>query len=97
MDDKKKIRAKVYFNEKSFALVAGDAEKAGKRRGGLQLFTQKEHGFAHERVANTDGVSKFLKFTWQYWREHESDRLLQAAELARQEKELFEKKKKLGV
>jgi hypothetical protein len=97
MEQTKKIRAKVYFNEKQFQAVALDAEKAGKRRGGLQLFTQKAHGFANERVANTDGISKFLKHCWKYYVEHEADRLAAAAELAQRRKALEEEAKRKGI
>jgi hypothetical protein len=93
----KKICVKVYFNPKSFQAVALDAEKSGKRRGGLQLFTQKPHGFGHELVSNTDGISKFMKHCWQYWIDHEAERLGQAAALAQREKELQAEKKRLGV
>jgi hypothetical protein len=93
----KKICVKVYFNPKSFQSVASDAEKVGKRRGGLQLFTQKSHGFANQLVSNTDGISKFLKHTWLYWQVHEKERLEEAVKLAQEERELAERKKKLGM
>lgn len=94
---KKKICIKVYFNAKNFPEIAKDAEKAGKRRGGLQLFTQKEHGFGHERVSNTDGIGKFLKFCWHYWQETERHRFEKAAELAKKEEELKKEREKLGI
>jgi len=93
----KKICVKCYFNPTNFQAVAADAERAGKRRGGLLLFTQKPHGFANETQANTDGISRFLKHTWQYWREHETERLQEAAKLAEEERGLAERKKKLGI
>ena len=49
----RKICVKCYFNPDSFQAVAADAERAGKRRGGLLLFTQKPHGFQNEQVSNT--------------------------------------------
>jgi hypothetical protein len=94
---KKKIRVKVYFSPKDFAEVAKDAEKAGKRRGGLLLFTQKEHGFSNQKVANTDGLSKFLKFCWHYWQETERHRFEKAAELAKMEQDIKMQREKLGV
>lgn len=97
MKDKNKICVKVYFNSKTFPEVIKDAEQTGKRRRGLQNFTQKEHGFADEMVSNTDGISRFLKFCWQYWKEHETDRLRKAIELAEREKQLLEEKKRLGI
>lgn len=93
----KKIRVKVYFNPKTFQAIAQDAERTGKRRGGLQLFVQRKNGFMDQVDANTDGISKFLKMCWQYWREHEADRLEQAAELKRKEIEIQEQKRKLGI
>lgn len=96
-DNNRKIRVKVYFNLKSFQAVAQDAEKAGKRRGGLLLFTQRSHGLAGETVSNTDGISKFLKYCWEYWRENEHVRVQQVAEILRKEKELQEEKKRLGL
>jgi len=92
----KKICVKVYFNPKSFQAVAADAEKAGKRRGGLQLFTQKPHGFGHEQVSNTDGISRFLKHTWAYWCDHEKERLEEALAIAEDERRIAARKKKLG-
>ena len=94
---KRKICVKVYFNPKNFPEIAKDAEKAGKRRGGLQLSTLKEHGFANERIANTDGISKFLKFCWQYWVETERHRFEKTVELAKREQEIKEERSRLGV
>jgi hypothetical protein len=94
---KKQIRVKVYFSPKDFAEIAKDAEKAGKRRHGLLLFTQKEHGLVHDKVANTDSLSKFLKFCWHYWQETERHRFEKAAELAKREQEIKEERSKLGV
>jgi hypothetical protein len=49
------------------------------------------------RVANTDGIAKFLRFCSRYYQEHESERLSKADELARKERELQEEKWKLGL
>ena len=97
MEGKKKIRVKVYFNEKAFSEVIAEAEKANFRRRGLQIFTQKKNGLSGELVANTDGLSKFLKFCYRYYKEHEAERLENAAIIAKAEQELAEKKKKLGL
>ena len=51
----------------------------------------------NEQVSNTDGMSRFLKHTWQYWRDHEKERLEQAAALAERERTLQADKKKLGI
>lgn len=92
----KGVCVKVYFNEPDFVEIAKDAEKAGKRRVGLVLFTQKSHGFQWERLANTDGIAKAMKYWWKYWQEAEPERLQKRkeAELKRQQAE--EELKKLG-
>ena len=97
MKNENKICVKVYFNKDTFQAVALDAEKAGKRRGGLLLFTAKEHGFENEKISNTDGISRFLKHCWGYWRDHEKERLEQAAALAERERALQAEKRKLGI
>jgi len=94
---KKSICIKVYVRPDLFSTLAKDAEAAGKRRKGLQLYVQKPHGFANELLANTDGIAKFLKYTWQYWKENEAARLERIAELLKKEKELQEERKKLGL
>jgi hypothetical protein len=93
----KKICVKCYFNPETFKAIAIDAEAAGKRRGGLLLFTQKSHGFAQEQVSNTDGISRFLKHCWAYWREHETERLQEAAKIAEDERGIAERKRKLAL
>lgn len=82
----KKIRVKVYFNPARFKDLADDATAAGFRRGGLRLFVQKPHGFSNEVNANTDGMSRFLKECWKFWKEHREEyaRLKKKEELARQ-------------
>lgn len=93
----KKIRVRVYFNPKTFQAVAQDAEKAGKRHRGLQLYRQRKNGFVDQLDANTDGISMFLKHCWQYWKETEAQRLEATTALKREELELQERKKKLGM
>jgi|SRR5208283_1867383 len=94
---RKDVCVKVYLNQAEFAEMAGQAEKVGKRRRGLILHTQKKNGFSGQTVANTDGLSRFLKYCAAYWKEHESERMSRAAEILRQEKELQEEKKRLGL
>lgn len=86
MKQKDKVTVKVYFNPKTFLEVAELAEKAGYRRRGLQLYTQKKHGFADEKVANTDGISKFLKSLIVYWKKNEAQRMERKADLLKQKK-----------
>ncbi len=88
---------KVYLSQAEFKEMTDQAEKAGKRRRGLILHTQKKNGFAGQTVANTDGLSKFFKYCVAYWREHESERMARAAQIIQQEKQLQEEKKKLGL
>ena len=86
----KKIRVKVYLNPEEFASVAAAAQKAGKRPGGLQLFKQKPHGFKHELVANTKGLSKYFKSCIKFAQENEAEyaRLKELEALERRKAEL---------
>ena len=93
----KGVTVKVYLNEKRFVEEAKRAEKAGKRRVGLLLFTQKSHGFDWEKLANTDGLSRYYKMCSDYWQEHEAERLQEQAKLKAEEQELKERMKKAGV
>lgn len=97
MTSKNSICIKVYINKEEFPEVAQEAEKAGKRRRGLQLYTQKKHGFQGEVQPNTDGLSKFFKFCYQSYKESEADRMVRGAELLRKEKLLQEEREKLGM
>jgi hypothetical protein len=80
------VCVKVYFNEPDFAEVAKLAEKAGKRRVGLSLYTLKPHGFADEKLANTDGIARFLKMAANYWKAHQAE-LEQKAKANKEEAE----------
>ncbi len=90
-----KVCVKVYFNEQSFAEIVALAEKSGIRHRGLKLYTKKANGFADEVLANTDKIAKFLKFTAQYWNEHEAERFAKLAELAEQERKIAAEKARL--
>lgn len=96
MSKGKSICVKVYLKPEVFAEIAKLAEKAGKRRGGLLLYTQKAHGFAGETLANTDGIAKAFKFWAFYWKEDEAARLEKARDIAEKEKALAKEKEKLG-
>ena len=81
----KKICVKVYFALHDYLDVIASAERAGFRRGGLIPFIQKPHGFNGEKVANTDGISRFLKECWRNQQTTQDlDRLLN--EMAKQVK-----------
>jgi hypothetical protein len=100
MDTKRKtkqIPVPVYFNPTTFAEISEDAKKAGKRPVMILDKRQKEHGFANEFVWNIKGIGGFLKECWKYWKRNEAERLLEKAKLAQEEKELLERKKKLGL
>lgn len=91
------IQVRVYLNKTEFKEMAADAESTKHRRVGLLLETAKPHGMAGETYSNTDGLSRFLKHTWGYWKEHQAERLEKAAELARRERELEQDKAKLRI
>lgn len=76
---KNKIVVKVYLNAENFPRMAAIAERMGKRRGGLLLFTQKPHGRADELLANTDGLSRAMKASMLYWEADEAGRLAKKA------------------
>ena len=91
------FRISVYFNEQKVQELVKDAEKMGFRRLGIPFKRQKPNGFANEWLANTDGIGRFLKHCWQYYKENEAERAALGAKLLFQEKELQEQKKKLGM
>ena len=91
------ICIKVYLYPALFAEIAGEAEKSGKRRKGLLLYTQKPNGFANEKLANTDGIAKFLKFCYEYYKDHEADRVRDLADILRKEQEIQELRKQKGL
>lgn len=91
------ICVKVYFKPEAFAVMANLAEESGKRRKGLLLYTLKPNGFAGEKLANTDGIAKFLKYAAQDWADHRSERLARAAEIMAQEQALAKEKARLGI
>ena len=90
---KKKICVKVYLNPNNFPRYATGAELAGKRRGGLPLFTQVPHGFADEKLANTDGLGRFFKMAADFWLEHRAELEVEARDVKEREARL----KKYGV
>jgi len=91
------FRVAVYFNEAEISALADEASKLGYRRAGIPIKTHKPHGFADEWLANTDGISRLLKFYAQYWRENEATRFKAAAEIAEEERRLAERKKELKL
>ena len=97
MVGEKSVCLKVYLKPVLFAEMAMEAEKVGKRRKGLLLYTQKEHGFSHEKVSNTDGLGRFLKFCYLYFKEHEAQRMQEFADLMQKQKELDDLKRKRGL
>ena len=97
MEAKNLVCVKVYFDPGEFAEVVRDAEEAGIRRKGLKLRVQKPHGFAGEGIANTKGVSKFLKHTLQNWRDTKEERAVKKAEIERRMKELQQEAARLGI
>jgi hypothetical protein len=86
---------KVWLNEDQITSMTKEAEKLNFRRVGLPIKTQKPHGFADEWVANTDGISRYLKFCHTYFKKHEAERLERIAEVLKKEQEVAQEKKKL--
>lgn len=87
------VCVKVYMSHEDFQAYAKLAERAGKRRVGLIPYTQKPHGFASEKLANTDGIARFLKMAGLFWGEHQ-DELEEKAKTIREDSE---KLRKYGV
>lgn len=85
------------MNDKELTSIAFQAEKLKFRRVGIPIKTQKPHGFAEEWVANTDGISKYLKFTHEYYVSNEAKRAEERAELLKQEAAIKEKLKQVVV
>jgi hypothetical protein len=94
---KNQVIVKVPIHKKNFSRYCELAVQAKKRRGGLQLYTQKPHGFANEVSPNTDGLAKFMKFCVEYYQQHEAERLEAQARLIKEEQDIAERKKKLGL
>lgn len=97
LKEKGLFRIGLYLNLEEMTREAAQAEKLHLRRGGLPIKTQKPGGFAGEWIANTDGISPLFKFYSEYYRKTEARRLAEAADIARQEQELAERKETLGV
>ncbi len=95
--DKGLVRVSIYFNEAELAEVGKEAEQAGLRRVGLPVFKQKEHGFEHEKQANTDGIGLYLKFCRDYYKKTTVWRLAEAQDIAIEEQKLLERKRKNGL
>lgn len=87
---------KVWLGLEDMQRESAQAEKLGLRRVGLPIKTQKPNGFADEWRANTDGISKLYKFYSEYYRKTEARRLQEAADIAKQEQQLAERKAGLG-
>lgn len=71
----RKVCVKVYLNELEFIDWVKLAEEAKIRPRGLKPFRLKPHGFAHERLANTKGLVKFIKkVVVPFWKSSEKER-----------------------
>ena len=93
----KSICVKMYLKPDLFSLVAGNAERAGVRRKGLLLYTQKKNGLADEKLANTDGISRYYKLCAKYYEAHQADRIAEAAKAVAELQAAKEKVEKLGM
>lgn len=97
MEKEKSVCVKIYLKPELFAEITQEAEKAGIRRKGLLLYTEKPHGFANEKLANTDRIAQFLKFCFRQYLAAEADRIEKMAQIRRQEQDIAEQKKRLGI
>lgn len=82
------MRVAVYLNKDELTAMAKEAEQLGFRRVGLPIETQKPHGFSNEKNANTDGVSRLLKYCHDYWQNNMPKRLERKAALLKEIEEL---------
>lgn len=82
------VCVKVYMSQEDFQAYAKLAERAGKRRVGLLLYTQKPKGFANEKLANTDGIARFLKMAGEFWGEHQDELEAEAKKLREDQERL---------
>ena len=81
------VKFKVCLTESEAIEIAREAEEAGVRHKGQKIVCQKEHGFAHEKQYNTQGLAKFLRtLCFQAWKEDKAER-----------EELREKARKVGL
>ena len=95
---KKAIRVKTYFSKTDFAAVAKEAQEAGFRRAGLKLFTTTDNFKVREKlVANTDGISKYLKFCRTQYITNLPKLLEAQAEILKEEERIKERKRELGM
>ena len=73
------FRVSCYFNEQQIISMVEDSEKLKFRRVGIPIKKQKPNGFSGEWFANTDGISKLLKYCYKYYKENESERVAKLA------------------
>jgi hypothetical protein len=100
MDAKPEITISLYPSETDFRRWNDAAVKMGLRRPPVFFRTKikkTKTGFIEIKVANTKNMAKFARNTIEYYIQHEAERLLEKAKLAQEEKELLERKKKLGI
>lgn len=97
MVQKKKICCKVYFNPESWFEVTELAKNAGFRHGGSLTHRKKPHGFEGETQISGKGISKFLKYTVQYWKATEAARMAELADLLKQREEIEKRIKSLEI
>ena len=91
-------RIRLYFNESDLTTIASDAEGAGFRRVGLPPLTLKPHGFAHERVGNTDGIARYLRSCWRFVKANQADyERLKRKEQLQAELERLDEDKRRGL
>jgi len=88
LKEKGLARVSVYLNKDELSSMAQMAERLGYRRVGLPLEVKAEHGFSNEMVSNTDGISRVLKFCFEYYAADYPKRLAKKAALQKEIDEL---------
>lgn len=92
---KKGICIKTYLTPEAFAEIAMLAEEAGERRRGLLLYTQKKNGLEEQKLANTDGISGYLKFCSSFYKNNKAEANRKLAELEAEADRIEKEKAKL--
>ncbi|MFA5929466.1 MAG: hypothetical protein WC861_01140 [Candidatus Micrarchaeia archaeon] len=88
LKEKGLTRVSVYLNKEELSSMAQLAEKLGYRRVGLPLETIKPHGFSGETFSNTDGISRALKYCFDFYMRVNPKLLARRAELLKEVEDL---------
>lgn len=87
--DYRKIRVNLYLTERELSDYVEEAQKVGLRPKWAKTFTQKKHGFEHEKIPNTKGIAKFVRnFLFPAWKRSEAERLIKKREIEKEAEKL---------